>query len=393
MKGDLALFKVFGIDVKIHFSWWIILVLLGWGLASSFFPEFYPGLTIMQYWIIGLVSAFLLFASVLLHELAHSLVAKSRNIGVNSITLFFFGGVAEIDTEDLKPWDEILVASAGPIFSLLLGVILMVGYLNISATSNLAIYFSAITFYLYQINFVLAIFNIIPAYPLDGGRVLRAILHFFTKSLKKSTYFASLLGKGFAWFLGAVGIFRIISGDYGGIWLILLSVFLHFLAGMSFEQVLYSEILKRWSVKDLMEKKFPVAYGNEDLAHFLTRNFSSKYDSFLVVKGNKSKKSKNEVSSFAKKNLLGILDLKKIGEMTIEVEERIKIKDVTYPKKYLKILSPNQKSDQALRSLLKQELTILPVMDKNKVVGLMWKEKLVRSLVWTRKYGVGVKKR
>ncbi len=392
MKGDLGLFKIFGIDVKIHFSWWIILVLLGWGLASSFFPQFYPGLTIMQYWIIGLVSAFLLFASVLLHELAHSLVAKSRNINVNSITLFFFGGVAEIDTEDLKPWDEILIASAGPIFSLLLGVILIFVYLNISTTGNLSTYFSAITFYLYQINFVLAIFNIIPAYPLDGGRVLRAILHYFTKSLKKSTYFASLLGKGFAWFLGAVGFFRIISGDYGGIWLLFLGVFLHFIAGMSFEQVLYSEILKKWKVIDLMEKKFPVAYGDEDLAHFLTRNFSSKYDSFLVVKGNKSGKKSNLVSSFSRKNLIGILDLKKIGQMTVEVEERIKIKDVTYPKKYLNVLSPNQKSDQALRTLLKQELTILPVIDKSKVVGLIWKEKLVRSLVWKRKYGIKLKK-
>ena len=386
MKGDLELFKIFGIEVKVHFSWWIILVLLAWGLASSFFPIYYPGLSLMQYWIIGLVSAFLLFVSVLLHEFAHSLVAKSRKVVVNSITLFFFGGVAEINTEDLKPWDEILIASAGPIFSLLLGIILMFFYFNISNA-----YFNAITFYLYQINFVLAIFNMIPAYPLDGGRVLRAILHYFTKSLKKSTYFASLLGKGFAWFLGSVGFFRILSGDYGGVWLMFLGIFLHFLAGMSFEQVLYSEILKKWKVKDLMEKKFPVAYGDEDLAHFLTRNFSSKYDSFLVVKGKKS--TKKEISSFSKKNLLGVLDLKKMGEMTIEVEERIKVKQVAYPLKYLKTLSSNQKSDVALRTLLKQGLNILPVIDKSKVVGLMWKERLIRSLVWERKYGVVMKKK
>ncbi len=114
------IFTIFGIDIKLHFSWWIVVVLLAWILSTSFFPQFFPDQTTKTYWTMGIIASLLLFVSVLLHELSHSLVAKARNIRVESITLFFFGGVAGITKEKMKPSSEFLMAIAGPIFSLLL---------------------------------------------------------------------------------------------------------------------------------------------------------------------------------------------------------------------------------------------------------------------------------
>src|SRR3989344_5217711 len=165
MRGTTKLFRIFGIDVQLHFSWWLIFIFLSWSLSASFFPSYFPDQQTSTYWIMGVLSALLLFASVLLHELSHSLVAKAKKIKVESITLFFFGGVASIDDEDLKPSTEFLMAVAGPLFSLFLfGVFYLVYALNGNT------FWTAISFYLYQLNLILAIFNLVPGYPLDGGR-------------------------------------------------------------------------------------------------------------------------------------------------------------------------------------------------------------------------------
>src|SRR3989338_1988486 len=131
MRGATKLFRIFGIDVQLHFSWWFVFALLAWSLSSSFFPQYFPGLENQAYWIMGIISVILLFVSVLLHELSHSLVAKAKKVKVESITLFFFGGVASIDDEDLKPSTEFLMAIAGPLFSLLLfWVFYLIYFLN-----------------------------------------------------------------------------------------------------------------------------------------------------------------------------------------------------------------------------------------------------------------------
>src|SRR3989344_4445971 len=204
MRGAMKLFRIFGIDVQLHFSWWFVFALLAWSLSSSFFPQYFPGFENKTYWFMGIISVLLLFLSVLLHELSHSLVAKAKKIKVDSITLFFFGGVASIDDEDIKPSAEFLMSIAGPLFSLLLFGIF---YLIYSLNGN--IFWTAITFYLYQLNLILAIFNLVPGYPLDGGRAFRAILHAYYKDLSKATRIAARGGKLFAAvliFMGIVGL-------------------------------------------------------------------------------------------------------------------------------------------------------------------------------------------
>src|SRR3990167_1085865 len=205
MNGTTTIFRVSGIEVRIHYSWWIIFVLLSWSLATAFFPLHFPGLTKIEYGGMGIISALLLFCSVLLHELSHSLVAKAKKIQVKSITLFFFGGVAGITKEDMKPSSEFQMAIAGPLFSLLLGTVFYFIYkLDVNG------FWTAITFYLYQLNFTLGIFNLIPGFPLDGGRAFRAILYAYFKDLTKATRIAAGVGKLFAVvliMLGIVGLF------------------------------------------------------------------------------------------------------------------------------------------------------------------------------------------
>jgi len=373
MKGNYKLFSIFGIDIKLHFSWFFVFALLTWSLSSGFFPHFYPDFTTTQYWIIGIIASVLLFVSVLLHELSHSLIAKTRNIKVESITLFFFGGVAGITKEDFKPKDEFWMAIAGPIFSLLLagGFFLIFTFIN-----NL--YVNAITFYLYQLNLILAIFNLIPAYPLDGGRMFRAILYGYYKDLRKATKIAATGGKIFAWFLGVLGLAQLLTGSGGGLWLIFLGVFLHFIAGMSYEQVVYKEVLSKWKIKDLMEKDFEVFSGEQSLAKFLEKNIGSPASAFLVGK----KASKKEV--------LGLLDLKKITNIKVEVQQRIKLKQIILPLSRLPSFNPNDNAYHAFQAFAKSGHAILPVMEskRSKVVqGILKKDKLFQSLIWNLKYG------
>src|SRR3989344_3892890 len=200
MDGGLRIFRIFGIDIKIHFTWWFIFVLLAWGLREGFFPQQFPGFSAPQYWFMGIVAAVLLFVSVLLHELTHSLVAKARKIRVESITLFFFGGVASIPSEDVKPATEFWMALSGPLFS-----IVFAGILFLVHQLALPVLLKAVTAYLWQINLILGIFNLVPGFPLDGGRVFRALLMFYYRDIRKATKIASKVGRFFGVFLVFLG--------------------------------------------------------------------------------------------------------------------------------------------------------------------------------------------
>src|SRR6266852_5954206 len=181
MPGSLNLGKIAGISIYINVSWFIILVLLTWSLATGWFPIFYPGWTATTYWVISLVSALLLFVSVLLHELAHSLVARARGLAVNSIVLFIFGGVSNIEQEPQTPGVEFSMAFVGPLTSLVIGALCYGLLFLVRGTHSLI---QPILWYLGVSNILLGIFNLIPGFPLDGGRVLRSIIWKMTGSLR-----------------------------------------------------------------------------------------------------------------------------------------------------------------------------------------------------------------
>lgn len=375
------LFSIFGIDIKIHFSWWFVFALLTWSLSTAFFPAvcqgkfpgFAPncaGLTTYTYWFMGVVATLLLFVSVLLHELSHSLVARVRNIKVESITLFFFGGVAGLKDEEMKPMDELLMALAGPMFSLILG-----GIFFLIFTYNGNIILTSIMFYLFQLNLIIAVFNMVPGYPLDGGRAFRAILHAYYHDLKKATAIAVKGGKFFAAILILLGFLSIFTGAMNGLWFIFLGGFLWFIAGMSYEQVIIKETLSKLPLQLVMNKKYSKLDPKETFIQVLKKYSTTGYDNFLVQKGT---------------TFLGIVDLKKIAKMPVEMQERIKVSQIMFPSSKVKTLGLEVNTYQVFRSMLEQDLDLIPITKKDKVVGVVYKKDVMHRLIIELKYSLSV---
>ena len=366
----MKIFSVFGIDIKLHFSWWFVFALIAWSLSASFFPHYFPDQTQTMYWSMGITASLLLFVSVLLHELSHSLVARAKNIKVESITLFFFGGVAGITKEDMKPSSEFLMAIAGPIFSLVLA-----GLFFIIWKVNGNVFWTAITYYLWQLNLILAIFNMVPAFPLDGGRAFRAILRAYFKDLKKATRIAVVGGKLFAGFLFFLGVVSLFSGVGNGLWFIFLGGFLYFIAGASYEQVVIKEILEAIKVKELMSKKIKNVDPEMKFSDFVHKYENSEDDVFIVKD----------------KDFSGILNLEKIEKMSIRMQQMVNLKQIAMPFHQLRTLKKDDNAYTAFRKISEQGVEILPVMNKDKLSGVLTRRKLMHRLVWELKFG-GVKK-
>jgi len=370
VNGTTKIFSIFGIDVKLHFSWWIVLALLSWILSTSFFPEYFPGYTIPNYWFMGLTASLLLFVSVLLHELSHSLVAKARNIKVESITLFFFGGVAGITKEDLKPSSEFLMAVAGPFFSLFLSGVFFLIY-QLDGNSIL----TAITFYLYQLNLTLAIFNLIPGFPLDGGRAFRAILYWRYKNLKKATLIASKCGKIFAVVLIVLGMTGLLSGQGSGLWLVVLGGFLYFIAGVSYEQVVVKEALENIKVKELLDKKIPLIKPDTKFSE-LIKQYSDSEETIFLVKD---------------RAFCGIIDTKAIERIPPKIQPLMLAKQLAIPLKQIKSVNKEDNCYTAFKKFAEEKMEALPVFDKARLEGFITKKRLMHRLVWELKFGSTVK--
>jgi Zn-dependent protease len=222
---SISLFKLAGFEVRIDGSWIFFALLITWSLADGYFPSLYPGLPPSLYWGMGIAGLIGLAVSIVLHELAHSLVARSYELPVRGITLFIFGGVAEMDGEPRDPKAEFLMAIAGPIVSLILAGI----FYSIALTAaTLAVPgLPGVALYLTYLNLVLAIFNMVPAFPLDGGRVLRAALWWGTGDFRRATRAAVISGYIFSAVLIALGVISVLAGNVvRGLWWLLLGTFL-----------------------------------------------------------------------------------------------------------------------------------------------------------------------
>ena len=251
MKSSLRLGRIAGIEIGIHYSWLLAFILIAWSLAQGFFPQNYQGWDLATYWITGVLAALLLFVSVLVHELAHSLVAIARGLPVRGITLFIFGGVSRIEGEPEKPKVEFTMAVVGPLASLALAGIFW-GLHQVVGEQDSPL--AAMLFYLALINALLAGFNLIPAFPLDGGRVLRSILWGATGNLTRATNIAATVGRFFGWGLIGFGIFQLVSGNFlGGIWIAFIGWFLSSAADASRREITVRGQLTGVPVKAVMD--------------------------------------------------------------------------------------------------------------------------------------------
>ncbi|MGD8577568.1 MAG: site-2 protease family protein, partial [Thiohalophilus sp.] len=203
-RGPGSLFRLFGFEVRLDLSWLLLGLLITWSLAEGLFPWSYPGLPTSTYWLMGVTGAVGVFFSIVFHELSHSLVARRYGLPIQSITLFIFGGVAEMHHEATEPKTEFLMAVAGPIASIVLGSISL-GLFMLTRKLGWPMALEGIFYHLGFFNLIVAVFNLIPAFPLDGGRMLRAGLWAWLQNLKRATRIASLIGSGFAFVLVALG--------------------------------------------------------------------------------------------------------------------------------------------------------------------------------------------
>ncbi len=247
--GTLCVGRCFHIPVRVHVSWLAAFALASGSLASAYFPYLYPGWPPALYAALGLVTSLLLFASILLHELAHSLVAQRRGLAVHGIVLFALGGISEISQEPPTPAVELALALAGPATSLVVGAgVGLLWYLSLSGSLVL----SALLGYIGGLNLTLAIFNLIPGFPLDGGRVVRAILWQRSRNLEWATRWASRLGRAVAAGFVALGVWLAATGGIlDGIWFLLVGCFLDGAARAAYHQLAIQALLAGHAVGEV----------------------------------------------------------------------------------------------------------------------------------------------
>ncbi len=276
----LFLFRLFGIDVKLDPSWFIIAILVTWTLAANVFPPMLPDAGAGIHWAMGVVGALGLFASILAHEFGHAIVAQRRGLPMRGITLFIFGGVAEMTREPDSATDEFLVAIAGPLVSVAVGLACLA-----AAVMPIPGAMDAVVWYLGWINLMLVLFNMIPAFPLDGGRVLRSALWAWRGDLRWATSIASQIGGGFGLVLILLGVFALFSGAIiQALWFGLIGLFLRSAARQSYDQILVRETLAGQPVRAFMNSEPRVVPGGTTIDDFVDNYvYRHHYKMFPVI--------------------------------------------------------------------------------------------------------------
>jgi len=250
----IKLFKLLGFEVRIDWSWIIIAILIAWSLSTGLFPFHYKDLSTQTYWFMGIVGALGLFLSIIAHEFCHSLAARKYDMPMKGITLFIFGGVAEMGDEAPSPKAEFMMAAVGPLSSMVIALffygIYSAGKGSFSEPIN------GVVGYLASINAILAGFNLVPAFPLDGGRMLRSALWSWKDNIRWATRVSASIGSGFGILLIASGVFHILTGNFvGGMWWFLIGMFIQAAAKASYQQLVTRRVLEGEPVERFMKKE------------------------------------------------------------------------------------------------------------------------------------------
>ena len=360
------LFRVAGIQIAIDYSWLVIFVLVLWSLAAGYFPHEYPGFTRTAYWGIGALATLLFFASVLIHELAHSLVANRVGQNVRRITLFLFGGMAHLSREPSNAVAELKIASVGPLTSFALGGAfwaLMVGAERVAAGPLWVAMFKYLSF----INVALAVFNLLPGFPLDGGRILRGFLWYRSGNLRAATARAADWGSGIALGLMGLGLLQIFGGALvGGLWLIFIGMFLRGAARASYHGVVVEHVLGSARVGDLMVTD-PIAIP-DDLTvrdaieeHFLRHGFGG----FPVTRNGQ---------------IEGFVTLAHIKHCPPEERAQRTVRDVMRAADAAVTIPATASVSDALRRMVEADSGRLLVTDGGRVVGLITRTGITRFI-------------
>ncbi len=362
--NSLFIGKFLGIPVRVHTSWLLVFVLVTASLAGAYFPQSFPGQSPALYWGLGIVTSVFFFASVLLHELAHSVVAQQRGLPVRDIVLFVFGGVSELSQEPENPTTEFVMAIVGPLTSIVLGGIFLLLWQLLQLASHPL---GSMLMYVGGINLSLGVFNLIPGFPLDGGRVLRSLLWWHSRSLERATLWASRVGQFVAYAFIAIGILEVFAGGLvNGIWLIFIGWFLDNAAISSYRQVAVQSLLAGHTVGEVMGRGCSGIPANTPLSQVAEHYFLAEGRRCLPVM---------EDGVF-----VGLLTIHGMKEFRREEWGHRAAREAMIPRSRLRTTHPSAGLAEALQQMAEDGVNQLPVLQDGEIVGLLTRENIATFL-------------
>ncbi len=359
---SIELFRVAGVQIEIDYSWLVIFFLVLWSLSAGYFPQEYPGQRPLDYWVVGLVATLFFFASVLLHELSHAAMANRLGENVDRITLFIFGGIARLSGEPKSANSEIKIAGVGPLTSVALALAF---WLISNAIGPAASLWTGVFRYLAFINLALALFNLLPGFPLDGGRLLRAVLWRRWGDLQRATARAAQWGSGIGWGLIGLGSMEIFEGALvGGLWLIFIGLFLHGAAASGYQGTVIEQALEHVRVSDIMTRE-PVTLSPEVSVGEAIEQYFLRfgYGGFPVTSDG---------------HVLGVLSLSHVRHCQPQERAHKRVRDIMLPLRPGLEIAPGASTLDALHKMNEADSGRLVVIDGGKMVGFITRTGVAR---------------
>ncbi|MCC5794132.1 MAG: site-2 protease family protein [Chromatiales bacterium] len=385
MTGGVRLGRIAGIEVVADWSLLIIFTLISSLLAVGVFPTWHPDWPARLCWAVAIAAATLFFLSVLLHELSHAVVGRMNGIQVPRITLFIFGGMAHMENEPPDWKAEFFMAAVGPVTSCVIGLACLwlaaalAGPLEFDPADPAAFLatlspVATLLFWLGPVNILLAVFNLVPGFPLDGGRVLRALLWGVTGSLRLATRWASAAGQAFGWLLIGTGVAMLLgfsvplfgSGLVGGLWLMLIGWFLQNAATGSYRQLLVSKALENIPVSQLMQTQLTRVPPDFPVQRLLHEHLMASGQRVFPVE--------------ADGNFLGMVCLSDLGKMSTETDPALTVARIMTPREQLSCVGPGAHAADALATLARRNVNQLPVVERDRLLGLLRREEVLKWL-------------
>jgi Zn-dependent protease len=383
LRSGFRIGRVFGIDIRVDWSWLFIFALITWNLRAVF-GQSHPAWAPVQVWGIALIAAILFFASVVGHELAHSVVAQARGIPVRNITLFLFGGVSNIQRDPDSPKAEFWMAVVGPLTSLVLGglLLLLAGATagpvsTLTDPTRVMAGMSPLTMlllWLGSINITLGVFNLVPGFPLDGGRVLRSILWAAIGDLRRATRWASGVGQVIAWAMILAGIGMVFgvqipffgTGLVSGVWLAFIGWFLNSASAGSYQQVVVHDILRGVPVERIMRVNPPTVPTTISVSSLVHDHVMGTDDyGFPVLDGDR---------------LAGIVTLEDVRKVARQNWDTVTVREIMTPFDQLVTAAPDEDLADAMDRLTQRDVRQLPVLRGTELVGLLRRQDIMKWL-------------
>lgn len=365
MRGNIRIATLFGIPITINYSWIVIFVLLTWALAFFYFPVTYPQLSRATQIIMGIVTSLLFFGSVVFHELLHSIVARHYGLPIEAINLWIFGGVSQLAEEPRTPGIEFWMSIAGPLSSFFLaGVFALITYLGALARAQAVV---GVAFYLAFINAFLGAFNLLPGFPLDGGRVLRSAVWYYTGDYRRATKVATTGGRVVAYLMILVGFVAVFSGAFTGLWLVFLGWFLLQAASSSYEQMIIKQALEKVTVGEAMESN-PAAVSERLSVSELVNDYFMRYSlSALPVVDEASKP-------------IGLVTVRKVKKIPRNRWEELSVRQAMIPISEDISARPSDTIYQILPKLENRSGGRLLVLENGRLAGVITRDDVKKAL-------------